>query len=360
MGREAYHNRNFNFGIRPGISGRCTTGYEKSEDPKLFEINFECLIDRRGMSVHRKQRNSCLLILTAFIWGIAFVAQSAGGDAVGPYSFNCIRSVIGGAVLLPVIRILDGLHLTARKPSTKEEKKTLMIGGISCGVVLFIASTLQQLGIYFGSPAGKAGFLTACYMLIVPVLGIFLHKKCGWNIWLGILIAVAGLYLLCIQGDFRLQFSDFLLCAFAFAIHILVIDYFTVQVDGVRMSCIQFFVCGILSAIPMFFVDMKHSVSGIISWAPAFTNLDAWIPILYAGILSCGVAYTLQIVGQQGVNPTVASLLMSLESVFSVLAGFVILGEALSCREIFGCILIFGAVVLAQLPISRKDERRTE
>lgn len=312
------------------------------------------------MIVNRKHRNSCLLILTAFIWGIAFVAQSAGGDAVGPYTFNCIRSIIGGVVLLPVIRILEGLHLTARKPSTKEEKKALMMGGIFCGVALFVASNLQQLGIYFGSSAGKAGFLTACYMLIVPVLGIFLHKKCGWNIWVGILIAVAGLYLLCINGEFRLQFSDFLLllCAVAFAVHILVIDHFAVQVDGVRMSCIQFFVSGILSAIPMFFVDMKHSVSGIMQWVPAITNLEAWIPILYAGVLSCGVAYTLQIVGQQGINPTVASLLMSLESVFSVLAGFVILGEALSYREIMGCVLIFGAVILAQLPLSKNAEEK--
>lgn len=309
-------------------------------------------------SAHLKQRNSFLLILTAFIWGIAFVAQSAGGDAVGPYSFNCIRSIIGGIVLLPVIKILDRFQLTQKKPSNKEEKRTLMIGGIACGVALAVASNLQQVGIYLGSPAGKAGFLTACYMLIVPVLGLFLHKKCGWNIWVGIVIAVIGLYLLCIHEDFGFQFSDvlLLLCAFVFAVHILVIDHFTVRVDGVRMSCIQFFVSGILSAIPMLLVDMKHSWEGVLEWVPALTNPYAWIPILYAGILSCGVAYTLQIVGQKGVNPTLASLLLSLESVFSVLAGWVILGEALSWREILGCVLIFGAVVLAQLPLSRTQK----
>lgn len=305
-------------------------------------------------TVSKTKCNSCLLVLTAFIWGIAFVAQSAGGDAVGPYSFNCIRSLIGGVVLLPVIRCLERMHLTERKAVTRQEKRVLWVGGISCGIALFVASNLQQLGIYLGSPAGKAGFLTACYMLVVPILGLFLHKKCGWNVWLGIVIAAIGLYLLCIRGKLSLQFSDglLLLCAFVFAIHILVIDHFTVKVDGVRMSCIQFFVCGLLSAVPMFWVDMGHSLTGIRAWMPVFARFSSWIPILYAGVLSCGVAYTLQIVGQQGVNPTVASLLLSLESVFSVLAGFVILGEALSGRELVGCVLIFLAVILAQLPLS--------
>lgn len=303
-------------------------------------------------SENKTGRNSLLLILTAFIWGIAFVAQSTGGDAVGPYTFNCIRSLIGGIVLLPVIKLLDSLHLTNRKPLNKKDRSILLVGGACCGIALALASNLQQMGLFLGASAGKAGFLTACYILIVPVLGFFLKKKCGLNIWIGIVIAVIGLYLLCIHGDFSIQFSDvlLLLCAFLFAVHILVIDHFTPMVDGVRMSCIQFFVCGALSFFPMFFVDMGHSLSGIKAWTPALLNPSAWIPILYAGVLSCGVAYTLQIVGQQGVNPTVASLLMSLESVFSVLAGWVILGEALSPRELLGCGLIFGAVVLAQIP----------
>ncbi|MCH5266411.1 MAG: DMT family transporter [Lachnospiraceae bacterium] len=307
-------------------------------------------------NVGKKGRNSLLLVLTAFIWGIAFVAQSTGGDAVGPYTFNCIRSIIGGIVLVPVIKLLDGLHLTKKKPVSSEDWKLLLTGGIACGIALSVASNLQQMGIYMGSSAGNAGFLTACYMLIVPVLGLFLKKKCGWNVWLGIVIAVGGLYLLCIHGAFSIRFSDILLllCALSFAVHILVIDHFAIQVDGVRMSCIQFIVSGVLSAIPMFFVDMKHSVSGIAAWAPALTEPSAWIPILYAGVLSCGVAYTLQIIGQQGVNPTVASLIMSLESVFSVLAGWVLLGEKLSGREILGCVLIFGAVVLAQVPIGER------
>lgn len=307
----------------------------------------------------KKQRNSFLLILTAFIWGIAFVAQSTGGDIVGPYTFNCIRFLIGGAVLLPAIRLLDALKLTKRRPENRAEWRLLLLGGIACGTVLAVSSNLQQMGIYMGSPAGKAGFLTSCYMLLVPVLGFFLHKKCGWNMWLGILIAVCGLYLLCIHGDFMLSFSDILLllCALSFAVHILVIDYFAVLVDGVRMSCIQFIVSGIFSAIPMVWVDMGHSLEGVSACVSAFADPYAWIPILYAGVFSCGMAYTLQIIGQQGVNPTIASLLMSLESVFSVLAGWVLLGEELSGREILGCILIFGAVVLAQLPLSENQRR---
>ena len=298
--------------------------------------------------------HSLLLVLTALIWGTAFTAQSAGGDVVGPYTFNSIRSLIGAAVLLPVIRLSDRMQLTKHRPVTKEDRRMLLAGGTACGIALAAGSNLQQLGLYFGSSAGKAGFLTACYMLIVPVLGLFLHKKCGWNVWAGIVAAVIGLYLLCIRGDFRVEFSDLplLLCAFVFALHILIIDYFVEKVDGVRMSCLQFLVCGLISAVPMCFADMRHAAGGIAGWTQALLGPDAWIPILYAGVLSCGAGYTLQIVGQQGVNPTVASLLLSMESVFSVLAGWVILGEALQGREILGCVLIFGAVMFAQLPLS--------
>lgn len=305
----------------------------------------------------KKLTHSLLLLLTALIWGIAFVAQSAGGDAIGPYSFNCIRSIIGGLILIPVIKILDKTAFYDRKPVTKKDKKLLLTGGIACGVALCIASNVQQLGLYFGASAGKAGFLTACYILLVPILGLFLKKKCGWNVWVGVVITLAGLYLLCMNGSLSFQFADILLliCALVFSIHILVIDHFSPLVDGVRMSCIQFFVCGLLSAIPMFFVDMKHSIAGITEWLPGFASFDAWIPILYAGLLSCGVAYTLQIIGQEGLNPTVASLLMSLESVFSVLAGWLILGETMGTREIAGCVLIFIAIVLAQIPVGKNE-----
>ena len=294
--------------------------------------------------MNRNIRNSCLLILTALIWGIAFVAQTTGGDAVGAFSFNCIRSLIGG---------LDMKN--DRRPKTAAEKKTLLTGGIACGCVMFIASSLQQLGINMGTEAGKAGFLTACYILLVPIFGLLLKKKCGWNIWVGVMMTLAGLYLLCMNGStgFSLRFSDGLVivCSVCFALHILLVDHFSPLVDGVRLSSIQFIVSGLIGLIPTFFVDMHHSLAGFTAWLPALQSWDAWIPILYAGIMSCGVAYTLQIIGQNGLNPTIASLLMSLESVFSVLAGWIILGQKLSTREILGCMIIFAAIVLAQLPV---------
>lgn len=304
--------------------------------------------------------HSFLLLLTALIWGIAFVAQSTGGKEVGPYTFNCIRSIIGSLFLIPVIIVLDKTGHSKRKPVTPADWRTLLIGGTCCGIALCFASNVQQLGLYFGATAGKAGFLTACYILLVPILGIFLKKKCGINVWIGVLIALAGLYLLCIDGSFYFSFADILLllCALIFSFHIMVVDHFSPLVDGVRMSCIQFLVCGIITAIPMFIVDMKHSVAGIIEWFPSLLSSDAWIPILYAGIMSCGVAYTLQIVGQEGINPTIASLLMSFESVFSVIAGWIILGEKMNSRQLTGCVLIFVAVLLAQIPLNELYVRR--
>lgn len=301
-------------------------------------------------------RNSCLLLITALIWGSAFVAQSAGCEVVGPYTLNCIRFIIGGFVLMPVIALLDRMQLTERRPRTKKEKRTLFIGGAACGAVLFCASTVQQLGLYFGTGAGKAGFLTTCYILLVPIFGIFLKKKCGWNIWFGVILTLIGLYLLCIKESLTLQFSDGLVmfCAVLFAGHILTVDHFSPLTDGVRLSCIQFFVCGTLGIIPMFFIEMNHSLAGIAAWSSTLTTIEAWIPILYTGVFSCGIAYTLQVVGQDGLNPTIASLLMSLESVFSVLTGWLILHERLSQKEMLGCVLIFAAVVIAQIPMKKK------
>lgn len=296
-----------------------------------------------------KIKHSIFLALAALIWGTAFVAQSVGGDACGPYTFNCIRSFLGGFVLIPVIVILNKMGLSKE---THGNKKTLIIGGTLCGVCLCLGSNIQQLGLYLGSSAGKAGFLTACYILLVPILGIFLKKKCGLNIWIGVVLTLVGLYLLCFDGSLTFQTADLLLliCAFFFALHILVIDYFSPKVDGIKLSCIQFFVCGIISAIPMFVSDMGHSFANINTWASALTSLNTWIPILYAGFLSCGVAYTLQIVGQVGMNPTVASLILSLESVFAVISGWILLGETMGIRELFGCVFIFAAIVLAQIP----------
>lgn len=293
-------------------------------------------------------RSSLMLLLTATIWGVAFVAQSVGMDYVKPFTFNGIRSIIGGLVLIPCIYLLN-----RRKNTSATEKqssqRTLIVGGITCGLCLFAASNFQQFGIQY-TTVGKAGFITACYIVIVPILGLFLKKKCSPLIWLSVLLALMGLYFLCMAESFSLGAGD-LLCligAFLFSLHILVIDHFSPMADGVKLSCIQFFVCGILSLICMFFFE-NPDLSMI---------LMAWLPILYAGILSCGVAYTLQIIGQKNMNPTVASLILSLESCISVLAGWIILGQALSSRELLGCALMFAAIILAQLPIKKLPEVR--
>ena len=304
-------------------------------------------------------RNSLILVLTAFIWGVAFVAQREGGSETGPYTFICIRYIIGGLVLLPVIKILDKAGISAEtKPKTKEDKRLLLKGGIACGTCLGVASIFQQVGMYLGTTAGKAGFLTACYIILVPILGLFLKKKCGINIWFAVAIAVAGLYLLCINGKLEMQKSDILVlcCSLIFACHILTIDNFINKgVNGVRMSCIQFLWASLFGLFPMFFIELHSSFKELVpALAVAFSG-KALISILYAGVMSSGVAYTLQIIGQKDVNPTVASLIMSLESVFSVLAGWVILHESMSVKEILGCVLIFAAIVLAQLPKKNKS-----
>lgn len=298
-----------------------------------------------------KIKNGIMLVLTAFIWGTAFVAQSVGMDYLGPFTFNGVRSLIGGAALLPCIWLFQkGKGKATEKPS-RGARKELIAGGIACGLLLFAASSLQQIGIQY-TTAGKAGFITAFYIVIVPVLGIFLHKKISGKVWGAVAIARAGLYFLCITEKFAVGKGDILifLCALVFSIHILVIDYFSPKVDGVKMSCIQFFVCGIVSLPPMFFTETPK-IGAIV---------EGWAPLLYAGVLSCGVAYTLQIIGQKNVNPAVASLILSLESCFSVLAGWMVLGEKLSMRESVGCVLMFGAIILAQLPDRKKEELQYE
>jgi len=284
-------------------------------------------------------KGSLLLFLAAIIWGVAFVAQSVGMDYVGPFTFNCVRTLIGGIVLIPCIVFLN--RGKVKKKTNFTEKKRLLLGGICCGIALATGSTLQQFGIMY-TTVGKAGFITAFYIIIVPILGLFLGKKCGLSVWISVVIALAGLYFLCIMDGFSIGKGDIyvFLGAIAFSIHILVIDHFTQFNDGVKMSCIQFFVCGILCFVPMMLFE--HPEISVI--------LLAWKPILYAGVMSCGVAYTLQIVGQKNMNPTVASLILSLESVTSVIAGFLVLHQNLSHRELIGCGLMFIAIVLAQLP----------
>ncbi len=300
-----------------------------------------------GEKMKQKQLvSNGLLLLTAFIWGLAFVAQSVAMDYISPFTFNGVRSVLGGVVLLPVIFGMKHLKIGGQCLHMGEEKKGFFhsvefIGGVCCGIALFIGSNLQQFGVLYSSP-GKAGFLTALYILIVPIMGVFLKKKVKGRIWGCVAMALVGVFLLCVTSKFTIEMGDILLllCAVGFSIHILVIDYFSPKANGTVMSSVQFFTCGILSLICMAFVE-HPSVDNI---------LKAWVPILYAGVMSCGVAYTLQIIGQKHTNPTVASLLMSMESVFACVGSMIILGQIMTAREVTGSCLVFAAIIMAQLP----------
>lgn len=288
-----------------------------------------------------RPKNACMLLLTAFIWGTAFVAQSVGMDYLEPFTFNGVRCLIGAIALLPCIWFFNRGKEKENKINDENAKRDLIKGGIACGILLFAASSLQQIGLVY-TAAGKAGFITAFYIVLVPVFGIFLHKKIGWKVWTAVAIALAGLYFLCITESFTIGVGDIyvLLCALIFSVHILVVDHYAPKVDGVKLSCIQFLVAGIVSIPFMLILE-----------SPKMGNMmTSWFPLIYAGVFSCGIAYTLQILGQKNVNPAIASLILSLESCFSVLSGWVILGERLSARETIGCIMMFAAIILAQIP----------
>ena len=297
------------------------------------------------MKVNRVRQN-VFPVLAAMIWGTAFVAQSVSADYIQPFTFNTIRSAVAFLFLLGLIAVLKRV----RKGKGEAEpvsgtRKDLILGSIACGGILTLASNLQQMGLGTTTP-GKAGFITALYIVIVPILGLFLKKKAPRAIWLGVVLAVAGLYCLCITEDFTITGGDFfiLLCAVCYAIHILFIDHFTQKVDGVALSCGQFLVAAILSAVVMVLTEQP-------SWEAI--RICMW-SILYMGVFSSGVAYTLQILAQKDSNPTVVSLLLSLESVFATLAGALILHDQMSGKEYFGCLLMLCAVVLAQLPEKTK------
>lgn len=296
---------------------------------------------------NQKLKGNLILLFVAFIWGTSFIAQSKGVEEISAFLFTGTRSILGGLVLLPVIFLID---MNKKRKGIKSEKntKTLLLGGVLCGILLCLASTLQTAGLMYTSP-GKSGFITALYMVIIPIIGLFTKKKPRPVILVSVLIAVCGLYLMCIDSELTINKGDVLtlICAFLFAGHILVIDYFSPKTDGVKLACIQFFVCGILNLIwVLLFEDVEMD-----------TLRSCALPIAYSGILSCGVAYTLQIVGQKYTDPTSASILMSLESVFATLVtvvlvacGWQITGGELSMREIIGCVLMFAAIILVQLP----------
>ncbi|MBO4979003.1 MAG: DMT family transporter [Clostridia bacterium] len=297
-------------------------------------------------------KGNILLFLTTLIWGCTFVAQDVAMEHIGPFEYQAVRSIIGAVVLLPVIFILDFKKKRSGdwQPMPIETRKELVFGGIVCGFCLCVASCFQQVGIALGTSAGKAGFITAMYILFVPIIGLFLGKRVAPHFWLCLALAVAGLYLLCITGaDKGVTVGDFmtLMCAIAFAFQILAIDRFAPRVDCLKLSCIQFFVSGVFSAIPMFIFE-GFNPDKIVA---------ALGPILFAGVLSCGVAYTLQTVGQKYTEPTVGSLIMSFESFFAVVAESVILWVIPSGREILGCLLMLAAILLSQMQIGGKKKK---
>jgi drug/metabolite transporter (DMT)-like permease len=293
-------------------------------------------------------KSTILLLTASLIWGLAFVAQSAGMDYLGPFSFNGARYLLGCAVLLPIVSIR---HRTAKKRGTalKGAKKDLYIAGIICGIVLCIASTLQQIGIIYTS-VGKAGFITTLYIIIVPLMGIFLKRRADGIIWAGVFLAAVGVYLLCINESLTLNRGDLyiFICAFIFSVHILVIAHFAPKVDGVALSSLQFLIAGAICCLIGFPLEkpvLNDFVAGL------------W-PLLYTGIMSSGIAYTLQIVGQRDADPTVASLIFSLEAVFAALGGYFLLNQRLSNRELLGCAIMFAAVILVKLPIRLRKTPR--
>ena len=299
------------------------------------------------MKVNRIRQN-VLPVLAALIWGTAFVAQSVSTDHVGPFTFNAARSAIASVFLLVLCLILRAVRRKNAREAVSPApavRKNLIIGSLCCGTALTVACFLQQKGLET-TTSGKAGFITALYIVIVPIIGLFLKKRAPKTVWISVPFAVLGLYFLCITEDFTITIGDFyvLLCAIAYSAHILVIDHFTQKVDGVALSCGQFMTTTVLSSIGMLLTE-----------TPSLAGIMACIgPVLYVGIFSSGVAYTLQILAQKDSNPTVVSLLMSLESVFATLAGAIILHDRMSGREYFGCVVMLAAVVLAQLPEPQK------
>ncbi len=300
-----------------------------------------------------------LLLLAALIWGVAFVAQSVGMDYMGPFTFNGARFLMGSAVLVPVIVFRrkkadpagGGQARTDRSGAKENAGKAALMGGVCCGLALCPAALFQQFGILY-TTVGKAGFITTLYIILVPLAGIFMKKTPSSRIWTGAALAAFGFYLLCIKEGFSLSRGDALVFigSVLFTVHLLVIDHFSPKADGVELSCIQFLTAGVISSV-LAFVFEKPELSAL---------AEGIIPLAYAGILSSGVAYTLQVIGQRDTDPAVASLLLSMESVFSVLAGWMLLGQALSARELMGCALVFGAVILVQLPTGKRrpDKKR--
>jgi len=300
-----------------------------------------------------KIKGSAFLFFASLIWGSTFVAQSVGMDYIEPFTFNAVRFLLGGLVLLPVAALFRHEPKTAFSTENSAQKlikrRNLILGGIVCGILIFAATGLQQIGLV-DTTAGKAGFLTALYVVLVPIIGLFFKKRSGVFLWFGVVFAVTGLYFLSMNEQFTLAKGDIplLICALLFSFQILAVDYYSPLIDGVKLSCLQFFVAAALSAITMFFFE-KPNLAAI--WS-------ARTPLLYTGFLSCGVAYTFQILGQKTTPPAVASVIFGLESVFAALFGWLILQEQLTGRELLGAALMLAAVLLSQITPKRKSDKR--
>ena len=295
------------------------------------------------------------MLIAAAIWGFAFVAQKQA-EAVPAFTLVFARSLLGTVFLFFLIILLDRVLRTGRRLVSKKGldfTKTEIIGGTCCGIILSIASVLQQAGMNNGTDAGKSAFITALYVVLVPVFGLVLKKRAPINAWFSVGIAVVGFYLLCITDGFSLEFSDalVLLCAVVFAVHILVIDRFSPKCDGVRMSCIQFAVVTVVTLIFSLVLESPMKLDAI--------GASIW-PIVMLGIGSSGIAYTLQIIAQSRISPAVAAIIMSLESVFGLLSGVIVLGETMNTRQYIGCAIVFVAVLLSQLDFSELGKKGTK
>lgn len=295
----------------------------------------------------KHQLRGCLiLVLTAMIWGAAFTAQSAGLDYIGPYTLQGTRFFLAGLVLLPFALAMRKQNAILCEAYGFSRGK-MILRGVICGLILAAASTLQQCGLQYTTP-GKSGFITALYIVLVPIAGIFLHKKTSATLWLGVLSAAVGLYFLCLRGKMQIGLGDLLTLGASvfFAAQILYIDYIGSSMTGVTLSCIQAFTTSAVGFVLMLLFEK-----------PVLSNILAcWLPICYTGILSGGLAYTLQIIGQKNTEPTLASLVMSLESVFSVVFAWLLLKQKLTARELLGCLLMFTGIILAQLPPAKRKK----
>ncbi len=288
-------------------------------------------------------RGTLCPLLAAFLWGSAFIAQSVSADVMGPFTFTATRSWIGAAALF-LLSVLLRRRIPTPAKRDSSYRRRLAWGGIICGLALTIATNLQQAGLADTS-AGKAGFITSLYVVLVPIFGLFCHRRASLTVWASTAIALVGLYLLCINEGFAIQASDslILLCAVFFALQILIVDRLP-DINGIHLCCAQLVVVAVTSTVLMFVFEQPNLTA----------ILSCWFPLVYVGVFSSGIAYTLQIVSQQGTNPTVVTLLLSLESVFSVLLGWALLGDTLTLREGLGCVVMFGAVTLANLPTPHK------